>query len=92
LSSEIDRHNALSIMLRNVGLGILIMVANNLIQFIISWNPIFIFISIVLSILAILVIREAVKFRGWFYSSIYETILAYRIDLENTVKPVAKVK
>ena len=88
LSGEIDRHNALSIMLRNVGLGILIMVANNLIQFIISWNPIFIFISIVLSILAILVIREAVKFRGWFYSSIYETILAYRIDLENIVKPV----
>ncbi len=88
LSGEIDRHNALSIMLRNVGLGILLMVINNLIQFFTSWNPIFILISALLLVVSILIIREAVKFRGWFYNNIFETIIAYRLDLEKRVIPI----
>jgi len=88
LAVELDRHNALSIMLRNVSLGLLFMAANSLIQFFISWNSVNIFISLGMVMLSLLIIRESVKFRGWFYRGIYETILAYRIDLEALVRPV----
>lgn len=88
LAGELDRHSALSIMLRNVSLGLLFMAVNSSIQFFISGNSINIFASIVLLVVSVLIIREAVKFRVWFYEGIFETILAYRIDLEAAIKPV----
>lgn len=92
LASELERNNALSVMLRNVSLGLLFMAINSLIQFFISWSPLFALLCIILLIVSIVIVREAVKFRGWFYNSIYETIIAYRIDLENTIRPVKSRK
>jgi hypothetical protein len=88
LAAELDRHNALSIMLRNVSLGLLFMAVNSLIQFFVVRNSINIFASLGMLILSILIIRESIKFRSLFYNSIYHTILAYRIDLESAIKPV----
>jgi hypothetical protein len=88
LAVELDRHNALSIMLRNVSLGLLFLAANSLILFFISGNLVNIFTSLGMVALSLLIIRESVKFRGWFYRGIYETSLAYRIDLETLIKPV----
>jgi len=92
LAGELERHNALSIMLRNVSLGLVFLAANSLIQFFVSWNSINIFIIIAMLVLSLLTIREAVKYRGWFYDGIYETVLAFRIDLEGAIKPVRTVK
>jgi len=88
LANELDRHNALSIMLRNVSLGLLFLAANSLIQFFVSRDPVNILISIIMLLVSMLIIREAVKFRKLFYDGIYETVLAYRINLENAIKPV----
>lgn len=88
LAGELDRHNALSIMLRNVSLGLLLLAANSLIQFLVSRNPINVFISLSMLVLSMLIIRESIKFREYFLNGIYETILAYRIDLEMAIKPV----
>jgi len=88
LASELDRHNALAIMLRNASLGLLFLAANSLTQFFISQSPVNIFACIGLLVLSALVMRETIKFRRLFYDGIYETILAYRIDLENAIKPV----
>ncbi len=88
LASEIDRHNAISIMSRNIGTGLMLIAGNSLIQFFVSQDFIQMFICIIMLILSVLSIREAVKFRGWFYDRIYETVLAYRIDLEKSIKPV----
>lgn len=88
LASELDRHNALSIMLRNVSLGLLFLATNSLIQFFVSRNPVNILISVSMLVVSVLIIREAVKFRKLFYDGIYETILAYRINLENAIRPV----
>jgi len=88
LAGELDRHNALSIMLRNVSLGLLFLAVNSFIQFFISQNPVNIFACIGLLVLSALIMREAIKFRALFYDGIYETILAYRIDLESAIKPV----
>ncbi len=88
LAGELERHNALSIMLRNVSLGLLVLAADKVIQFFISRYSIDVFIALSMLALSMLILREAMKFRGWFYEGIYETILAYRIDLGDTIKPV----
>jgi hypothetical protein len=88
LAGELDRHNALSIMLRNVSLGFLFLAINSFIQFFIFRNSMSIFIALVILGLSMLILREAMKFRAWFYDGIYHTILAYRIDLAAVIKPV----
>ena len=88
LAGEIERHNALSIMLRNVSVGLLLMAINSLIELFISRNIIYMGIALILLVVSILIIYESMKFRGWFYSGIYETVIAYRINLEDSIKPV----
>ena len=88
LAGEIERHNALSIMLRNVSFGLLLMTISSVIQFFLVRNVSNFLLIIVLLPLSILIGREAVKFRRWFYEGIFQTTLAYRFDLENKVKPV----
>ena len=88
LAGELDRHNAVSIMLRNVSLGLLLMAANFLIQGLATGQPANFVISFFLLVVSILTVLESVKFRGWFYNGIFETVLADRIDLEGIVKPV----
>jgi hypothetical protein len=88
LASEIERHNALSIMLRNVSVGLLLMAINSLIQFFVSRNIIYIVIAVILLVISVLIIYESIKFRGWFYNGIFETTLAYRLNLEDSIKPV----
>jgi hypothetical protein len=91
LASEIDRHNAISIMSRNIGTGLMLIAGNSLIQFLVSQNLIHLLICIAMLVLSALTFREAVKFRGWFYGGIYETVLAYRIDLEKSIKPESEI-
>ena len=61
---------------------------SNLIQLFIVWNLNNMLIGFVLIILSWLLIRESAKFRRWYYDTILSTIVAYRIDLEKTIKPV----
>ncbi len=87
LSGDIERQNAISIMLRNVSLGLGIMAINFVVAFGRYGNPQNIFAAIAMLIISILVMRESSKFRRWFYDTIFETTLAYRIDLEKLIKP-----
>jgi hypothetical protein len=92
LASEIDRHSAVSIMLRNVSLGMVFLGVDLLIQFLVwqSWTELA--ASLLLFGVAVLIIREAKTFRDRYYESIYNTTLAYRIDLEKIIKPVQEQK
>jgi len=83
LASEIDRNNAVSIMFLGV---------NSLIQFLILRNGIYVFVLLILIGMSLLIIQEAKKFREWYYDSIFQTILAYRIDLESVIKPAKNRK
>ena len=47
--------------------------------------------SLFLFVISILTVLESVKFRSWFYNGIFETVLAYRIDLEGIVRPARAV-
>jgi hypothetical protein len=88
LASEIERHNAISIMSRNISTGLVFIAGNSILQFLISRNSIQLVICLLMLILSALTLRESIKFRGWFYDGIYETILAYRIELEKSITPV----
>lgn len=88
LADEIDRHNALSIMLRNASFGLLLMTINSLIFSVVSRNIIYVVIGVIVFLISILIIRESTKFREWFLNEIFETTIAYRVTLEEIIKPV----
>src|SRR5574341_2094155 len=87
LAAEIDRHNAVSIMLRNVSLGLIFLGINSLLQFLILRNAIYIFVFLILAGISLLIIQEAKKFREMYYDSIFKTTLAYTSDLKTVKKP-----
>jgi hypothetical protein len=91
LASEIERHNAVSIMLRNVSLGLMLLGINSLLQFLLLRNWTSIFVLLILIGLSRLIIQECTKFREMYYDTIFKTALAYRDDLENA-KLVEKPK
>lgn len=87
LTGDIERQNAISIMLRNVSLGLGIMAINFLVAFAIGHSLRDVFAAVITFLLSMLVVRESTKFRGWFYDAIFQTTLAYRIDLEKIIRP-----
>jgi hypothetical protein len=88
LASDIERHNAISIMSRNISTGLMLIAGNSLIEFFLSRNSIQLLICLIMLVVSALTLHQALKFRGWFYETIYETVLAYRIDLEKSIQPV----
>jgi hypothetical protein len=87
-ADEIDRLNALCIMFRNISLGITLIAVSEIIQSAKTLNWIHGLVVVLLIALSILTARQATTLRDWFYSGIYETILAYRLDLEERVTAV----
>lgn len=87
LAADIERQNAISIMLRNVSMGLGLIGFNFLVEFLQAHLTLDIVLAVITFMLSALSLREAVKFRRWFYEAIFDTILAYRIDLEKIIKP-----
>ena len=92
LTDEIERHNAISIMLRNISLGLLFLAINCFIGYFLSRGIHYVVAGIASVLFAVLIILDSVKFHQWFFNSIYDTILAYRLDLEERIKPVKRTR
>jgi hypothetical protein len=87
VSGDIERQNAISIMLRNVSLGLGLMAANFVIAFALYRTLENMLAAVVTLVVSVLIARESTKFRRWFYDNVFETTLAYRLDLERMIKP-----
>lgn len=91
VSGDIERQNAISIMLRNVSLGLGLMAVNFVIAFVRypleGLAQANIIAAAVTLFVSVLIARESTKFRRWFYDNVFETTLAYRLDLERMIKP-----
>ena len=92
LADEIERHNAISIMLRNISFGLLLVAMNCFIGFFLHAGIYYLIAGIAAILFAVLVIQDAVKFHKWFFNTIFDTILAYRLDLEERIKPVQRIR
>ncbi len=92
LTDEIERHNAISIMLRNISLGLLFLAINFFIGYFLFREAHYVVAGVISVVFAIFIILDAVKFHQWFFNSIYDTILAYRLDLEDRIKPVKRTQ
>jgi hypothetical protein len=92
IAGDIDRFNAFAIMFRNISLGLILIVINFIVHFALSKATSYIFIAVILFIVSILFIREGVRFRDWYYSSIFETTIAYRLSLDEHIKSVKSPK
>jgi hypothetical protein len=87
VGEEIDRHNALCIMLRNISLGLLFLAASQIAQFVLTMNWLLLVLVTIMFLLSYQLAVQARMMREWFYRSIYETIIAYRLKIEEIVKP-----
>ena len=87
VGDEIDRHNALCIMLRNISLGLVFLAVSQIMQFVITRNWLLLVLVTALILLSYQLAIQARFMREWFYRSIYETIIAYRLMVEEIVKP-----
>jgi hypothetical protein len=92
IAGDIDRFSAFAIMFRNISLGLILIAINFVVQFFLSKTTFYVFIAGVLFIGSILVIREGIRFREWYYSSIFETTIAYRLSLDEHIKSVKSDK
>lgn len=86
LGSEIDKHNATNIMLRNVSFGLALLAVCEAIQFVVSnfyiWHAILCVSLVAMSIIAV---RKSIRYAGWFYSGIYETVAAGSLEATDFV-------
>lgn len=87
VGDEIDRHNALCIMLRNISLGLVFLAISQIMQFVFTRNWLLFVLVAALFLLSYQLAIQARFMREWFYRSIYETIIAYRLKVEEIVKP-----
>jgi hypothetical protein len=87
VGDEIDRHNALSIMMRNISLGFALLGIAELIQSIVARDWRYAALVILLLFLSYQSGIQARNMRDWFYRSIYETIIAYGLNLEEKITP-----
>jgi hypothetical protein len=87
VGDEVDRHNALSIMMRNISLGLALLGIAELMQLILTRDWRYAALVILLMFLSYESGVLARNMRDWFYRSIYETIIAYGLKLEEKIKP-----
>lgn len=87
LARENERHLASSIMLRNISFGFLVLATVNIVQSGIAWNLSFLLAGVGLMILSLITIFESKKFRRWYYDSVLSSVIAYRIDIDKSIKP-----
>jgi hypothetical protein len=88
VAADADKFNALSIMLFNLSFGLAILGMCEVIQYVNTMNLLFLLLSAFLLFLSYQVATRAKRQSEWFYSYIFEAILAYRLNLEERIKPV----
>jgi hypothetical protein len=91
-AGEIERNNALCIMLRNVSLGLVALSSSEVVLLINTRDWLHLAYLAGLLWLSWAVAIRAREQRSWFYNGIFETTLAYRLDLEKRVTPVKTEK
>lgn len=83
MAQEIERLNVTHIMLRGVSLGLLFFALAFCLKVVTAPKP---WISVVLSLLSMAasysLMQNAIKFRRWFYKSIYQSVLALNLKPE----------
>ena len=87
VGDEIDRHNALYMMLRNISFGFILLAVSQIMQFIITGNWLFLVLAAFLFLFSCELAVQARGMRRWFYRSIYETIIADRLKVEELMRP-----
>lgn len=88
VANEIDRHNALRLMLQNLSLGLVLIAVSEGIQFVTTMNWVFLILVAALIFLSYQMAIQAGTWKEWFYRSIFEAIIAYQVNLKQTVKSV----
>jgi len=88
LSAEIERHNVISLMLKNLSFGLSLLAILQIVEFIrVKFLTVHIAMFMILTFLSILAIRESAKFKLWFYLSIFDAVAAQSLDSSDLIAP-----
>jgi hypothetical protein len=79
-------------MMRNISLGLALLSVTELIQLIKTVDLRYGVLVIGMLFLSYQAAIQARNMNDWFYRSIYETIIAYRLNLEDIVKPALSAR
>jgi hypothetical protein len=90
MAGDIERDNALCIMLRDISFGIVILAICEIIQFVNTLDWVHVISLLFLLFLSYQTAIRARNLRDLFNRNILETIIAYRLNLEERVKPTNK--
>ena len=88
VANLIDTNNALSIMLRNISLGLALLSLCEIVQIVNSGIWTYALLVVLFVFLSYQTGLQARDLHDWFYQAILQTIVAYRLDLADRVKPV----
>ena len=86
----IERPNAFSLMLRNISLAMIFLAVVQIAAFITTGQVVYIALTISFILFSLLLGREARYFSVLFYSTIFETIMSFKIDLEDMLEKPKK--
>ena len=94
MAQDIDKLNVQNIMLRNSSFGILIFAIIFGVEFFSSGSsPIYAIASVFCLVVSVILARESIKFAAWFYTSIYQSLVALLITPEQLpIKFISKTK
>jgi len=86
MHSEIQRFNALQIMLRNISFALLILALVQAIFLLTAFSFLKVMLVIGSFILSMITAKQSVTLSKWFYSAIYEAVVAHSLDVKTLVK------
>lgn len=90
VADEIDRNNAVSIMLGNLSFGLVIFAIAIFIEFINSQTWVLLALMVFILFLSYQIAIEARTSRYFYYLGIFQAIIAYRLNIEERVIPVKR--
>jgi hypothetical protein len=81
----IEKQNALSLMLRNISLAMIFLALDQAAGFFLTGGYVYIGLALLFVVLSLLMSRESKYFQVLFYATIFETIMAYKMDLDEVL-------
>lgn len=85
-TSEIHRFNAIYIMMKNASFNFIILAVTEIVLFVTrSLDWLYLFIGISFAVASIISARQAARFKRWFFSGIFEAVIAKSLEQDDLI-------
>ncbi|MCP4371827.1 MAG: hypothetical protein GY797_27475 [Deltaproteobacteria bacterium] len=85
VASEMGQFNAMHIMLRNVSLSLVFLAIIQVLFLISKFSYWGLIVAVIFFGFSILAVKQSAKYEKWYYSNIYETLLAHNLTVSDLI-------